>query len=121
MRVRIHNETGNVHGVAVLDTGASISVVDRHVARAMGLPSPGAAEWMGVNATGERSMAALRRCQLEVVGDRRLHTLDLLEMPGLRVSVPGLHVVALLGWDFLGRCRLSCDGPAGAFEFVLPR
>lgn len=121
VRVRVHSEAVSVPGVAVLDTGASISVVDRQLARDLALDSPGAAEWMGVNASGERSMAALRRCRLEILGDKRRHPIDLLEMPGLRHSVPGLDVVALLGWDFLIRCRLSCDGPAGAFEFVLPR
>ncbi|MCA9572051.1 MAG: retroviral-like aspartic protease family protein [Myxococcales bacterium] len=105
-------------GLALLDTGASMSVVDRELAR--GLPSPGAAEWAGVNADGGRSLAALRTVHVEIVGDGRIFALDMIEVPGIRAKVPGLDVLCLLGWDFLETCRLVCDGPAGAFELTLP-
>lgn len=119
VRIRVHGEV-SVPGVAVLDTGASMSVIDRQLARDLDLESPGAAEWMGVNATGERSHAALRTARLEFLGDGRRFPMDLLEVPELRRSVPGLDIIALLGWDFLLRCRLVCDGPAGTFELTLP-
>lgn len=110
----------DIKGLAVLDTGASISVVDKDLARALGLPSPGAAEWSGVTTGGGRSLAALRRTHLQFVGDPRAFELDMVEVGGLRKMVPGLDVLALLGWDFLEACRLMCDGPAGAFELTLP-
>jgi len=108
------------HGVAVLDTGASMSVIDKSLARALELPSPGFAEWTGISESGEPSMAALRSTRFGLVGDQRLYEMDLLEAGGVRGSVAGLGVLLLLGWDFLGDCRLVCDGPAGAFELRLP-
>lgn len=121
IRVRLHSEAVSVPGVAVLDTGASVSVIDRQLARDLDLPSPGAAEWMGVTSAGERSMAALRDARLEVLGDRRRFRLHFIEAPDLRRSVPGLDILALLGWDFLDNCRLVADGPVGAFELTLPQ
>jgi hypothetical protein len=119
--VRVHVDgTGSLRGVAVLDTGASMSVIDRDVARQLELDSPGAAEWTGVTDSGERSLAALRRTRFGIAGDVRLFELDLLEARHVRDSVAGLDVLMLLGWDFLGACRLICDGPAGAFELQLP-
>ncbi|MCB9674213.1 MAG: hypothetical protein H6737_03800 [Alphaproteobacteria bacterium] len=119
--VRVHVDgLGSVRGVGVLDTGASMSVIDRDLARELKLESPGAAEWAGVTESGERSLAALRRTRFGIAGDTRLFELDLLEAGGVRRSVAGLDVLVLLGWDFLGACRLVCDGPAGAFELQLP-
>ena len=109
-----------VVGLAVLDTGASMSVVDRTLARSLALPSPGAAEWAGVNATGQRSLSALRTVELGFAGDGRLFSVDMIEVDGIRDAVPGLAVLCLLGWDFLETCQLLCDGPAGAFELTLP-
>ncbi|MEZ4318712.1 MAG: hypothetical protein R3F61_14455 [Myxococcota bacterium] len=119
--VRVHVEgSRSVLGVGILDTGASMSVIDRDLARSLALESPGAAEWAGVTDSGARSMAALRRTRFGIAGDSRLYELDLLEAGGVRESVGGLDVLVLLGWDFLGQCRLVCDGPAGAFELQLP-
>lgn len=120
VRLRLHAPSGVVPGVGVLDTGASISVIDRDLARQLGLPSPGAAEWSGVDERGGRSTSALRRVRMELVGDKRLFEIDMAEAPGLKGSVPGLPLVCLIGWDFLDACRLVCDGPAGAFELTLP-
>ena len=120
IRVRVHGRRGSAGGLALLDTGASMSVLDRQLARSLELPSPGAVEWVAVAGAASHSMAALRRAQLEVIGDRRLFSLDLAEVDGLRDSTPGANVIVLLGWDFLDSCRLSCDGPSGAFELLLP-
>lgn len=108
------------HGVAVLDTGASMSVIDKSLARSLELVSPGFAEWSGVTESGERSVAALRETRFGLVGDQRLYEMNLLEAGGVRDSVAGLGVLLLLGWDFLGDCRLVCDGPVGTFELQLP-
>ena len=107
-------------GVAVLDTGASMSVIDRDLARDLDLSSPGFAEWAGVTETGERSQSALRSTRFAIIGDRRWYELDLIEAGGVRTTVKNLTVLMLLGWDFLHACRLLCDGPAGTFELSLP-
>ena len=97
-----------------------MSVIDKAVADRLGLASPGVAEWSGVTETGERSMASLRTTRFELVGVRQIFELDLLEAGGVHGAVPGLDLLLLLGWDFLGRCKLVCDGPTGAFELFLP-
>jgi predicted aspartyl protease len=113
-------EVDGHNGLALLDTGASLSVIDKALARKLELPSPGAMEWAGVNAHGERSVAALRTTHIRVAGHRQLFTLDMVEVPGIRETVPGLNVLMLLGWDFLGACTLVCNGPSGMFELTLP-
>lgn len=122
LRVRVRSPTGaQAEGLAVLDTGASLSAIDRRVALDLGLPSPGAAEWHAVTDTGAaRAMAPLRRAAVQMMGDSQLFELDLIEVPSLQHAVRGSTVVALLGWNFLDRCRLVCDGPAGTFVLELP-
>ena len=120
VRVEVFGPTP-LQGVGVLDTGASISVIDRDLARALALSSPGAAEYGGVSSTGSRQSSALRRTRFGIHGDRQVFEIDAVEAGGLRQSVGGLDVVMLLGWDFLIACTLVCDGPAGAFELRLPR
>lgn len=107
-------------GLAVLDTGASLSAVDRDVARDLELPSHGAARWSAVSDTGESAVAPLRRGAMRLGDDPRLFELELLEIPNLKGAVPGSEVVALLGWNFLDQCRLECDGPQGTFVLTLP-
>lgn len=112
---------GEAMGLAVLDTGASLSAVDREVARELGLPSDGAARWSAVSDTGQSAVAPLRRGAMRLGDDPRLFELELLEIPNLRSAVPGSEVVALLGWNFLDQCTLQCNGPQGTFILTLPR
>jgi len=107
-------------GLAVLDTGASMSAVDRSVASELELCSTGVARWSAISATGQRPESPLRRARIGVVGDPRLWEMDLIEVPALTTAVVGIPILALLGWDFLAVCRLTCDGPAGTFSLELP-
>ncbi len=121
LQVHVHAPNGRqAQGVAVLDTGASLSAVDRAVAAELDLPSSGAARWSAVSDTGDQAVAPLRRGALRLADDPRLFELQLLEIPKLRDAVGGLELLALLGWDFLDQCRLTCDGPAGTFALTLP-
>ena len=43
-----------------------------------------------------------------------------MEVPNLRRAIEGFEVLALLGWDFLDPCLLTCDGPTGMFSLTLP-
>ncbi len=122
VRVTLRHADGpGTEGLALIDTGASMSAVDRTAALKLGLPSPGAATFFAVTATGDRHLTPLRRGQLKLGRDPRYFELDLLEVPGLHARVEGFHVVALLGWDFLDACTLAFDGPAGTFTLGLPR
>ncbi|MEN0064103.1 MAG: aspartyl protease family protein [Myxococcota bacterium] len=123
LRAEVRSPTGLLtNGLAILDTGASLSAVDQEVAHTLGLPSHGAARWSAVTDTGEpHPVAPLRRAAVRLSDDSRLWELDLIEIPRLRQAVPGKPVVALLGWNFLDQCVLLCDGPARTFTLELPR
>lgn len=122
LRVTLRHADGpSTEGLALIDTGASMSAVDRRAALDLGLPSPGAATFFAVTATGDRHVTPLRTGQLRLGQDPRYFELDLIEVPDLHARVEGFRVVALLGWDFLGACTLAFDGPAGTFTLGLPR
>ncbi len=108
-------------GLAVLDTGASLSAIDREVALGLALPTHGAAQWSAISALGpDRPIAPLRTATLSLADDPRLWELELLEIPGLIQAARGSRVVALIGWNFLDQCVLSCDGPSRTFSLTLP-
>ncbi len=116
--VRGHN--GAVSGQAVVDTGATMSAIDKGVAHELELPSPGAATWFAVTGSPDRPVAPLRRAQLRIGDDNRWWEQDLIEVAKLSDTGLGFRAVALLGWDFLRLCRLTVDGPAGTFRLELP-
>ena len=120
LRGRLYAGVGpNTGGMVLVGTGASLSVVDREVARQLGLPSHGAAEWRAAGAA-HAEISPRRRASLELGDDRRRWQLDLIEA-NLSHQVSGYAVIALLGWDFLSGCRMTVDGPGRTFELVLPR
>lgn len=120
LRGRLYAADGpHTGGMVLVDTGASLSVVDREVARQLGLPTHGAAEWRAVGAS-QAELAPRRRAALELGDDHRRWQLDLIEA-NLSHQVAGYTVIALLGWDFLSQCRLVIDGPGRTFELTLPR
>jgi len=123
LRVELRGGDGRfTTGVAVIDTGASMSAVDRAVAKELVMPSHGAATWFAVTseADGPRSAAPLRRGQVKLGDDPRYWEMDFIEVPGLHDRVQGFRAVALLGWDFLQNGQLSIDGPAGTWSLGLP-
>ncbi|MEQ1503305.1 MAG: aspartyl protease family protein [Myxococcota bacterium] len=109
----------NASGLVLIDTGATMSGVDRDVARELGLETHGAAEWRAVG--GNPAVAALRVGRLALGEDPRQWELDLIELAGLRSQIAGYTLIALLGWDFLDQCRVDLDGPARTFRLELPR
>lgn len=123
VRIHLHHpEQALTHsGLAVLDTGASQSAIDRETALALRLPSEGAATWFAVHESEGRSASPLRRALLNVAGSQRHWDLQLIEVPRLAERVSGYDIVALLGWDVLGDCVLAFDGPAGNFSLEIPR
>ncbi len=110
----------SLRGLLLVDTGASMSAVDQSVARALELPTHGAAEWRAITDHVGLAVAALRRCRLSLGDDPRAWELDLIEVPGLEHHVEGYRLLGLLGWDFLDQCRLTVDGPSRTFSLELP-
>ena len=121
LRVQVWGPRGeSAKGLAVLDTGASLSAIDRQLALALDLPSEGAARWLAISDTGSESVAPVRTAVVGLGDDTRLWELQLLEIPKLGHAVEGSRVVLLLGWNFLDQCTLVTDGPAGMFSLTLP-
>lgn len=116
----LHGDGVKQSGLAVLDTGASMSAIDIATANTLGCPVTGVATWAAVQAVEGEQTSEMRQVALQVHGDNRRFAFDLIGIQGLQHAVEGYPVVVLLGWDFLGRCRLSCDGPAGTFALELP-
>ena len=110
---------GSIKGLAVIDTGASMSAVDRRAALELGLPTFGAASWFAVTG-GDRPVAPLRRAQVRLGDGPVFWELDLIEVPGLDEAVAGYRALILLGWDFLRTCQMHVDGPAGTWSLQLP-
>jgi hypothetical protein len=120
VRVEVSGATATVRGVAVLDTGATMSGLDRAVAQQLGLASPGVAEWHALVSGESRHQTPLRRARIKIGDDHRWWELDLIELDLLH-AVEGYQVLALLGWDFLDQCVFSVDGPSRTFSLTLPR
>jgi hypothetical protein len=120
LRARLHGPDASADGHVLVDTGASMSCVDRGIAQDLALPSTRAAEWRAVG-SASAVLAPLRTGRLAIPGDRRHWELELIEVPDLRHRVAGYQLVALLGWDFLDQCRLAVDGPGRVFTLELPR
>jgi len=121
VRVEVSGMSGAaLKGVAVLDTGASMSALDVSVAADLALESFGVADFHALAAGEARHLAPTRRVRVRIADDSRLWELDLVELPNLRHAIEGYEVLALLGWDFLDQCLLTCDGPTGMFSLTLP-
>lgn len=120
VRGEIVSETASAPGLVLVDTGASVSAIDRDLAGELGLPTHGAAVWHAVSERPE-SVAPMCRARMRLGSDSRLWELDLLAVPNLRQHVRGYSLVALLGWDFLDQCKLEIDGPSRTFSLQLPR
>jgi hypothetical protein len=120
VRVHLGHEDERREGIAILDTGASCSAIDRAVALQLALPSHGAASWQAVTATAERPISPTRRANLGIIGTSYGRQLDFIEVPALTERISGYPLLVLLGWDFLERCRLNCDGPSGTFVLEVP-
>lgn len=120
LRTRVVGPAGFASGLVLVDTGAAMSAIDRDVARELKLDSPGAVEWRGINqARGE--ITPLRTGRLQIAEDPREWELHLIEIPNLHDRIAGYRLVAVLGLDFLDRCKLTIDGPARTFTLELPR
>ncbi|MEQ1567164.1 MAG: hypothetical protein ABMA64_16105 [Myxococcota bacterium] len=120
VRARLHGPARSLDGLALVDTGAGMSAVDRQLALDLGLPTHRAAEWKAVT-RDTPELAPLRVGALQIADDRRHWELELIEVPNLRHRISGYQLVALIGWDFLDQCKITIDGPGGVFALELPR
>lgn len=120
LRTRLTGPRGVASGLVLVDTGASMSAVDREVARELALPSPGAVGWRAIHQARDE-ITALRSATLQIADDPRNWELQLIEIPNIQDRIAGYRLVAVLGLDFIERCKLWIDGPARTFTLELPR
>jgi len=95
--------------LAMVDTGASITAIERTVAERLGLLQTGVAPVAGVTGVAEQPVYAASLGFLSPS-----FTLDPWSMIGSPIGRQGFHV--LLGRDVLQRLRLIYDGASGAFS-----
>ena len=98
-----------VPGKALLDTGASVTVVDHTIAKRLNLLPRGTLRLSVANATTEQPTFAFAF----TIEARTPFTLTALQAPSSDLA--GLGVDLLIGRDILSQCLLIMNGPAGSF------
>ena len=97
---------------ALLDTGASGSSIDVNVIKGLGLTPTGSAQ---VHTPGKLSMMDEYDVSF-VIGpggdESRSFSVSVI---GAELASGGGGFLALIGWNILVDCILTCDGPAGTF------
>lgn len=102
----------------VLDTGASVSVVDRAFADALGLKAEGDIKGVGAGSTVDVSFAIIP--PFEIKGIRfGAQTVAVIDLSGI-VRRLGLDVVGILGFDFLSRFVTRIDYARELLSFYDP-
>ncbi len=99
-----------VRGQALVDTGASLSLISRDAATRLGLAECG---WTNVLTLGEASRAVLFEARLDLIDDggNPLASIGLL-VPAHDEPVPIVGTVGIVGRDLLRHVRFTYDGPA---------
>ncbi len=105
----LSNPTNRIKGLALIDTGASISGVEEQDLQSLGLNSNGT---MGLHVTGSSSIAQTPTyvCQIEVSGVTLLAPFILTVTGNPPNSLHNQGLVMLLGRDFLKDYRFVYDG-----------
>jgi len=96
-RVGLPRGETSVALVALVDSGADLSVLPQGVVRQLGLPAIGEISVRGVGGTPRR--VSLHAAQVEVAGAQRV------------IEVVGVGQEALLGRDLLNMWVVTLDGP----------
>lgn len=118
VEIGVRSSVGSRRGMAILDSGARLSVVDVGMAQAVG-----ASVVRSQQAKGVCGVCLMQVYRLDIdVGGLRFPGVEMLGKPDLLTpeplqgpSAPGF--VALLGQDFLQLGVLHCDGPKRRFRF----
>ena len=108
-----------VEGLALVDTGATLSMIRPDVALVVGAPSAPEVRVHGLQ-PDERSTAAPRfvravRVTLRIPGSQVEAAVDAVCVP-FGEAVRREDIVAILGRDVLGKVQLDWDGPKGSFS-----
>ena len=101
---------------ALVDTGATKTCITRALSEQLDLASSGVNRIQGVYAPFQQTGDTVRLVHLRVV----LPGVRAFEVQALEVGELAPGVPVLLGWDVLGHCMLTCDGPGRAFTVELP-
>lgn len=100
-----------VAGVALIDTGATVTSIDKSVAEELRLAPNGMRKLGTAGGPTENPTYAFR------VNVANMFSLDCSQ--GVECDLSGQGIVVLLGMDLLSRCVLIVNGPDGSFTLSM--
>jgi len=100
-----------VQGIALIDTGASITSIDAKVAERLGLAPTGAIK---LGTAGGQTDAPTYAFSFSLPN---LPAFDLAN--GVGCDLQGQGIIALIGMDLMSGCILIINGPDGSFNLAL--
>jgi hypothetical protein len=103
--------------IALVDTGAEITCIDAELSRQLQLPLEGFTP-ANLPAMGGLSINQLFSASLTFMhpSGKQRNYLRLREVTVMELGLEGMPFQALLGRDFLSRCRFVYDGPRNRFR-----
>ncbi len=96
---------------ALVDTGASSSALDATVIQSLNLIQTGRTQVHTPSGYGERDQFDVSLFFGSVPGDVKSFTVSIISS-----DLASEGFLAILGWDILRHCILTCDGPKGTFR-----
>jgi hypothetical protein len=96
---------------ALVDTGASASAIDSNIVRQLGLNQTGRSLVHTPAGYVERDQFDASVFFGSQAGDVKSFTIGVVS-----TDLASEGFAAIIGWDILIRCVLTCDGPAGSFR-----
>ena len=111
-----------ITGLGAVDTGATITAIDRRVFAALGLS---AIESRDVSTPSGMQVLEIHRIHIRLtqVGlELELPMVAAIDLSGGKVAVNGVpqDIIALIGRDILERCVFTYNGPAASFSLSVP-
>lgn len=112
-RSQVGLQIPSIRGMALIDSGASVTVIDADIARKLYLPQSGQIEAVGI---GGKALGFTASCCVNVQG----LAINLPRVHCYELSKHGPGLAALIGRDVLAHMVFNYDGPKGQCYLELP-